>query len=684
MRFLLLTLVLAPTIGYGSFISFSSDTTKIQADTAHQYIVTPHDEMKSDHQLGFYAVKVTDKIPFTIYAGMDVFRTLHGRAPFHFHPNAYPIGSGTGTPGNRSLIIIDGVAFNSNMAGIYNFNSYEFSQITASRSAAAGFAFGGDSGNGSLFLTSKSGKGINNGELELNTFTTVSIDDQSDLTAGTDDNNRWIFNNSLSYSKDFGKIDTRVSYNFQTHPYSDSDRGHNHNHNIRVNTGADITRGLSARLILDFADLTDVFRFDGSWQPVPGTEVENKNRRSYLQGNLVVQYDFRNGIKILSRHMLGKLDADLSTPTYITENDQDKRSHNVVASFNRKLSPSFTFGSYAGSTFDKFSDYRAQISDHLIFTREQNFDSWALIAGANAGVNDYLFIEYNFRRDDHSAFPSDRDFNSHSISGSFLWSHALNLNPSILSLGKLRTAYVDGNFGMGSLFPYVQQDSNSPLPLLLENESFDVGADLGFLQDKYRISVSWFRTAGTGLVPVTGIPGSVPPTWTDIELNYFGWEYQMSGKLIQRANVQLETILSWWAAKNEIEYMAGNPGSDDNSADFPGGPYPTWTSTLFNQLTYKNFFMSILLDFRKNTSMVYRRSGNLVTPFWDTKRVMLMPDLSFGVMPVELQNTFLKRIVLSLSVRNLFTIYDSDKQLEDGMLIPAQRKSISLGVTATF
>ena len=165
--------------------------------------------------------------------------------------------------------------------------------------------------------------------------------------------------------------------------------------------------------------------------------------------------------------------------------------------------------------------------------QEQNYDGWALIAGVNAGVNDYLFIDYNFRRDDHSAFPNDTDFDSHSITGSFLWSHSLNLNSSALSLGKFRTSYVDGNFGMGSMFPYVHQNSNSTLPLVLENESLDVGADLGFLNDRYRVSVSWFRTAGKGFVPISGIPGGGPPAWTEIELNYFGWEYQMSGKFIQ-------------------------------------------------------------------------------------------------------------------------------------------------------
>lgn len=682
MRFLFLTLFFASAFAaHGSFISLSSDTTKILADSVHRYILNPHDQVKSNQQLGFYAAKVTDKMPFTIYAGMDVFSTLQGRVPFHLLPNANP--TGTGTYGTMPLIIIDGVAFNSNMAGIYNFNAYEYSQITASRSPAAGFAFGADSGNGSLFLTSKSGEGINNGEIQLNSFTTVNLDEQSDLTGATENNVRWIFNNSLSYAKDFGKIDTRVSYNFQSNPYNDTNDGHRHNHNIRVNTGADITRGLSARLILDFADGTDIIRYK-AWQPTPGTEAEDKTHRSYLQGNLLLSYDFGNGLKILSRHMLGKLDNDLIRPRAITRNDQDKRSHNFIGSFNKKFSNSFTLGSYAGFTFEKFSDYREQKSDNLIFTQEQNFDGWALIAGADAGVNDYFFIDYNFRRDNHSAFPDNSDFNSHSISGSFIWSRVLRLNSSALSLGKFRSSYVDGNFGIGSLFPYIQEDANSPLPLLLANKSLDVGADLGFLKDRYRISVSWFRTTGKGLVPISGIPGGIAPAWTEIELNYFGWEYQMSGKVIQETNVQLETILSWWAAKNEIASMGGNPDTNDNSRDFPGGPYRTWRSTLINQLTYKNFFVSVLLDFRKDTSMFLRRNGSGVTLQWDTKRMMLMPDLSVGVMPLELKNSLVDRLVLSLSARNLFTIYDSDKELSAGLLAPLRQKSISLGVTATF
>ena len=680
MRFLFLALSLAPIMrALGTNVQTLADTAKTQADSSRLYMLTPHESKRSDSQLGFYAVKVTDKVPFTIHSGLSIIGMLYGRIPTYFSTN--PLNAG-GTGG--AMMIIDGVSVNSNITGLYNLNAYEYSDITASRSAAAGFAFGGDSGNGSLFLTSKSGKGITEGELELNSFTTLNISTATGVTGASENNNRWVFNNTLAYSKDFGKVDARVSYNFLSNPYSDASQGRVHNHNLRLNTGAEITCGFSARLIFDYINRADLFRYESGW-PAPGTVIEDDQHDSYVQGNLFLKYEFGNGLEITSRNVLGKTDSDLTSRMTNLNDEQKKRMHNLIVSYRKRLVPGFTLSSYAGVSIDKFNSLRTLAGGSQSSWSEVNIDSEAIIAGADVGIGNYLHAEYNLRSDNHSTFQGAKDRLSHSVNGAFLWSHAFGLTSSTFSTGKLRASWVDGDFGLGSIFPLVPGNDNMiTLPVVYGNKAVDIGADFGFHNDRYRISASWFRNVGDRLIPVSGMPGGVPPTPIIADLHYYGWEVQVSGTHQLSQGLQLETILSWWAANDEIASKGGNPGQAKGSRDFPGGPYPSWRSTLLNQMTYKKFFLNVVLDYRKEESVFYDGVGNVPTLIIDTKRLMLLPDFTAGIRSLQLPNTPVKRLILLLSARNPFTLYESNKHLENSSVLYQQRGRYSFGVTAAF
>lgn len=174
-----------------------------------------------------------------------------------------------------------------------------------------------------------------------------------------------------------------------------------HNHNLRLNTGAEITRAFSARFIFDYINRADLFRYESGW-PASGTVIEDDQHDSYVQGNLFLKYEFGNGLEITSRHMLGKTDSDLTSRITNLDDEQEKRIHNLVVSYRKRLAPGFTLGSYAGVSIDKFNSLRTLAGGSQSSWSEVNINSEAIIAGADVGIGNYLHAEYNLRSDNHS------------------------------------------------------------------------------------------------------------------------------------------------------------------------------------------------------------------------------------------------------------------------------------------
>ncbi len=693
--------------------------TVIQNDTL---LITPYLHKTQSKALGNFAVVTPDKIALQTYAGFNVLNTLRGHVP------NFSIGPNTSTTSPRlrsaeSMMVIDGLPLNSSITNYYNLNSFEYQTIYALNSGNALALYGGTGSNGGFFLQSKTGESFSRPTFEFNSSSTLirTEYEPSFLTGESETNTQALFTNTIAYKQDFGAIDSRVSYTYSLFPdgSNNSDTRSNY-HTVRINTGFNITSRFNARLILD-----NFYVKENSSQSIafqgPPILSSNETIRKNLQGNLQLQYKPLHWLSFSSQSSLAKIENNGESYYQIsssTDRKQNRTFANLYASVNKSLFRDFSFTTFFGYQYEKLKQEQHGKSSYGTSGSFSENKTTSILAGVGLQFKNYLFADFNYRQDYFSLYaPDNNNAPTYSLNTSFIFSEALSLQNSWFSFGKLRASIGKNSVALRQGYPGEWQGLGSftnyyPNPYLhaSKKQMFESGVDLGFVENRITLNTSYFSDHHDQIATVLSIPTGTGYS-SNVIANIWnqdskGWEIVLGATPIKKSSLSMETKLTWSTYETKLENSSGitlgnnsfpiirggviitNQTSGNPSQGISlGNPNPDWTGSLLNQITFKNFFTSFLIDVRDG-GVFYSTDYSSGFPTYSAQdgSIAKLRDLSIGyrLSSSVLNKLYIREAQFSLSGRNMWTIYSkSDSETEDSFnSIP--QKSASLSMTLMF
>ena len=228
---------------------------------------------------------------------------------------------------------------------------------------------------------------------------------------------------------------------------------------------------------------------------------------------------------------------------------------------------------------------------------------WAIYTDIMLSYKNYAFLNFTLRNDHSSTLPIK--YNSYyypSIAGSFVFTDAFEIYPSVLNFGKIRAGwgkvgndaspyYVNGTFGQDTPFDgrplmYVPTTSYDPELKPEFKAEFELGAELMFFQNRIGIDFTWYSQKMTNQIAPVSLPRS---TGSSSYYTNFG---EMTNKGVELGltlvPIQLKNSFKWnivaTYSKNVsevvsliegIEYIAISTGSTSEAQPTlrPGYPY---------------------------------------------------------------------------------------------------------------
>lgn len=647
---------------------------------AEELFIAPQDTVKRDSirimpnqtkteikALPFFGYFGKDNIAFQTYAGYNILNVLRGHVPnLGLSPNASEISSVSGRSG-VPMLVIDGLPFVSSMMSNYNMNAFDYESAYMVSNGNGMAPYGGLCASGGIFLQSKTGRNIFKPSFEFNSYTS--------MTHGRDDaDDRFAFTESIAYAQDFGDVDARVSYtntyapgntNFGKYKLTDQ--------NVRLNVGADITKSLNVRVIMDRWGRGT----DAKSQYTSGGILINsrgKAQRENLQGNVVIEFQPLTWLRLTSQSSLSKIDLESNSSQNGLGTDFEgefkRRFMNAFATGTHAIGKNIAIREYAGIQYDRNRYHRAQASLGGPFPGfvEQSYSASteSVIVGAGVNYRTWLYLDFNHRWDKSSALPEDYDLQpSYSISSAFVFSDAFGLTSSAFSMGKVRATY--GNMRSRYLNGYPNTFTVSTFdPNSLDRDMLEIGADVTFLK-RLNFTLNYYHNADAKTI--TTIPAGGGGGGIIIEIGGIrnkGTEVMLGVDVVRKAKLNLNTQLIW--SKYDVKI-------DGNYSGSLGSSNPDWTGSMLNQLTLKNFYTSFLIDMRHG-GFVYVFPDNVSdATLWKLR------DVSVGY---QIPSQKRLRANVSLSARNMLTLHKRDDNVEDQEGTTQVNKSVSLSVMLFF
>ena len=150
---------------------------------------------------------------------------------------------------------------------------------------------------------------------------------------------------------------------------------------------------------------------------------------------------------------------------------------------------------------------------------------WALYTDIMLNYRSYAFLNFTLRNDHSSTLPiKNNSYFYPSVSGSFVFSDAFNIDPSLLNFGKIRASwgkvgndaspyYVNGTFGQDTPFDgkslmYVPTTSYDPELKPEFKAELELGTELMFFQNRIGIDFTWYSQTMTNQIAPINLPRS--------------------------------------------------------------------------------------------------------------------------------------------------------------------------------
>ena len=230
---------------------------------------------------------------------------------------------------------------------------------------------------------------------------------------------------------------------------------------------------------------------------------------------------------------------------------------------------------YLNSANDIFT-FGPVLGNRLSGSNTEGYSFSSFFSRVNYDFDEKYLFSATFRRDGSSRFaPKTRYGNFWSLGAGWIFSkEPFMSNLSFLNFGKLRTSYgVTGNDQIGN-YPYIGYWEagtgffNSPTVVAsqLENEDlkweevedFDIGVELGLLNNKFRLGIAYFNSLSKDLLLNRPLP------YTTGFVDYFenigsvrnkGWEFDINANLIQKSDWQWQIGGNLTSSQNSVEEL---------------------------------------------------------------------------------------------------------------------------------
>jgi hypothetical protein len=277
-----------------------------------------------------------------------------------------------------------------------------------------------------------------------------------------------------------------------------------------------------------------------------------------------------------------------------------------------------------------------------------------------------------------SIFPPDeRNKTTYALSTAFVFSDAFQWNSSFFSFGKIR-----GSFGKN--YADIDNDYSNILPVTTK-KLIELGADLFFLKNRVSLTLNYFKETFEK-VRMYSIPTSSGYYTTYLpgdDVRKKGTEIILGITAIRNKNLRYQIHLLGMRSKvvmgDKVQAITGNTILINSE--------PSWTGSLLNQILYKNFVFSTLIDMRKGGTIIEPFGGVEPTNFvtYDGTQVKLR-DISLGY---QFSRSFLNKIrvtrtSISASARNVLLLYSASGNDVENYGGGVLQKSASLNLSLYF
>ncbi len=203
-----------------------------------------------------------------------------------------------------------------------------------------------------------------------------------------------------------------------------------------------------------------------------------------------------------------------------------------------------------------------------------------LYGTVNVAYKNYLFLELTGRNDWSSTLPVDNNSYFYpSISTSFVFTDAFTM-PEWISMGKVRASYamasvddapyqLQPTYKIGSWMGYSWASVPSTIPptdLKPQNTtSFEVGADLGFLQDRLNLSLTYYNKKSTDQIlsgPVAVSSGFTNKKFNTGSMSNSGLEMTIDATPVMTRGFKWQVVFNYYINHNKILNLDDEGGVD--------------------------------------------------------------------------------------------------------------------------
>jgi TonB-linked SusC/RagA family outer membrane protein len=290
----------------------------------------------------------------------------------------------------------------------------------------------------------------------------------------------------------------------------------------------------------------------GSADNALGTITEVVSRQQELQGKLIA---------VISPKVLKNWSLDITLGTDVNERNS---RHQQVYGVDFVIPGLFTLNNTRRQTFSTDGDVRTK--RRLV----------GFFGDASIGYKNFAFINLTGRTDLTSTLPyKNAQYFYPGISGSVVWSEALNLKTRWFDYGKLRAGYarVGNDAGPHNGEPIFNLNAAGFLgqPFATRGGSsydqeltpeftteLELGSDLRFLNQRLGVEVTWYDKRSTDLIYAIALPQTTGYSsfYTNLgEIRNTGWEIALDVSPVVTANFRWDVRGIYTKNKNTVEEL---------------------------------------------------------------------------------------------------------------------------------
>lgn len=531
---------------------------------------------------------------------------------------------------------------------------------------------------------------IEGGSKENNYRVSYTHTNGNSVVHGINESNRDIFNVRISNTLFKGAtLDTKGTYSYEKVKNRQYTNGSNKN---PIYAFVTLPRDLAIPVLKHYKDEAGKEMipigergFNPYWNIYENTNADTRHRFS---GTMRLEIEILRGLKAVGKAGVDAFwwqGSEFYNPGARSDLDGGMKNWNnnsATTNFEGMLMYNNRFGKLSLNAMIGMSQYQRnyekrtqELSSVLIggFDNISNSDEYPIVSqnkykkiirsgfgSLSLGWSNYLYLDITARNDWSSTLPSNNNSYFYpSFGGSFVFTDAFKINPTVLSFGKLRASYayagadtdpyrISQSYGLGYIY------NGSPLQVInttLNNEwlkpertkSLEIGAEFKFFGNRLGLDLNYYKSDSYDLITRIALPASSGYTYRYMNTGHIrnrGWEAVLTATPVATRNFTWSTTVNWSLNRSKVIKVAdgnpnvqlrkvsnvsimleegmpygilrgrewkrdeqgrklvdanGKPLVSDNTA-YLGNAEPKWRGSFGSTLRYKDFSLSFLLE----------------------------------------------------------------------------------------